>query len=143
MKKKINKNAFEKMCDKLDESYVLNENEVEHVKRYLASSKVDRDMLLKIKAEASVGDYSTYLSNRIAVLALLFTAIGVVVNMLPEMQNDMFSLVINIFYLLMMMYATVTGLMNQNFKTVGKWRGYVLVAVDEMLNEKKYKRKKQ
>lgn len=143
MKKKINKNAFEKMCDKLDESYVLNENEVEHVKRYLASSKVDRDMLLKIKAEASAGDYPTYLSNRIAVLALLFTAIGVVVNMLPEMQNDMFSLVINIFYLLMMMYATVTGLMNQNFKTVGKWRGYVLVAVDEMLNEKKYKRKKQ
>ena len=31
--KKVQKNSFEKMCDRLEENFVLNENEIKYVKK--------------------------------------------------------------------------------------------------------------
>ena len=50
--KKVQKNSFEKMCDRLEENFVLNENEIKYVKKHLYPIKEDKDMLLKLKAEA-------------------------------------------------------------------------------------------
>ena len=33
--KKVQKNSFEKMCDRLEENFVLNENEIKYVKKHL------------------------------------------------------------------------------------------------------------
>ena len=55
--KKVQKNSFEKMCDRLEENFVLNENEIKYVKKHLYPIKEDKDMLLKLKAEALEDDY--------------------------------------------------------------------------------------
>ena len=46
--KKVQKNSFEKMCDRLEENFVLNENEIKYVKNIFTLIKEDKDMLLKL-----------------------------------------------------------------------------------------------
>ena len=100
MPKKVCKNSFEKMCDKLDENYIFNENEVVYVRNYIESNiKNDADMLLKIKAEALEDDCSVFQSIKIAAVAIVISIIGVCIDLLPKFENDLASLVISMFYL--------------------------------------------
>ena len=81
------KNSFEKICDKLEENYTLGENQITYVKKYLESDlkiSEDKDMLLKIKAEAEDTDYNSLLSSMFAMLAMFFTAIGVIFQFFPK-----------------------------------------------------------
>ena len=101
-------------------------------------------MLLKIKAEALEDDYSVFQSIKIAVVALVISAIGVCIDLLPTFENNLASLVINMLYLGMLMFTVIKILKPQPFRTVIKWRKYVLVVIEEMLCEqKKSKNKKQ
>ena len=70
--KKVQKNSFEKMCDRLEENFVLNENEIKYVKKHLYPIKEDKDMLLKLKAEALEDDYIAVMSFAITMLASEF-----------------------------------------------------------------------
>lgn len=108
MPKKVCKNSFEKMCDKLDENYIFNENEVVYVRNYIESNiKNDADMLLKIKAEALEDDCSVFQSIKIAAVAIVISTIGVCIDLLPKLENDLASLVISMFYLGMIMFTVI------------------------------------
>lgn len=82
--KKVQKNSFEKMCDRLEENFVLNENEIKYVKKHLYPIKEDKDMLLKLKAEALEDDYIAVMSFAITMLALMVAVITLCVTMLSE-----------------------------------------------------------
>lgn len=144
MPKKVNKNSFEKMCDKLEENYIFNENEVVYVRKYIKSNvKDDIDMLLKIKAEALEDDYWTFQSNKFALVALIFSAIGTIASLLPDGGNKNILFIAKLIYLLAIIFVTLKIFKPQQFKTVNKWRKYVLIVIDEMLYEQKNKCKKR
>ena len=138
MSREVQKNSFEKMCDKLEEDYTFNENEVMHVRKYIKSNiENDVDMLLKIKAEALEDDYSVFQSIKIAIVALVVTAIGTFYELLPVIENELASCAVRMVYLALIMFTIMKILKPQHFKTVSKWRKYVLVVIDEMLCEQK------
>lgn len=145
--KNIKKNYTETMCDDIEKGYAKGINEFSYAKEYI--SKLvgnDRDELMKIKAEAQGGDFVAYLSVKLATLACVLTGIGVVNDMLPQTDNMLIDLSIHTLYLILIIFMALKTLDFQNFRSVGKWRQYVLVAVEDLIDEipeEKEKKKKK
>lgn len=130
------KNSFGKLCDKLEAEYILGENEIVFVKKYITQEVgEDLDMLLKIKAEAQESDYMSYASFRVAALAMVISVVGVVKQFTPSTGRDIFDLLINVFYLGAMIFSTVKILLSDTCKSMGRWRKYVLIVVEGRINE--------
>ena len=134
--KKVQKNSFEKMCDRLEENFVLNENEIKYVKKHLYPIKEDKDMLLKLKAEALEDDY-------IAVMSLMVAVITLCVTMLSEIGMPARWVLFLIYSVLLVYYFVTIKNKMRYFKNVNKWRQYILVCIDEMVNEQNKKKKKR
>ena len=134
--KKVQKNSFEKMCDRLEENFVLNENEIKYVKKHLYPIKEDKDMLLKLKAEALEDDYIAVMSFAITMLALMVAVITLCVTMLSEIGMPARWVLFLIYSVLLVYYFCY-------YKNVNKWRQYILVCIDEMVNEQNKKKKKR
>lgn len=147
--RKSEKTSFEKICDELEEDYVLNKNEITYVKDYL-NSKVtinrDRDMLLKIKAQADDTDYNIVLSLIFCMLSMFFAAISVINQLSPKFigSDNLISTIIYLISIVFMLFLALK-LFNR-FSTVKRWRKYVLVVVNQMIDnldeqvEKKHKK---
>ena len=94
--KKDKKNRFERICDELEEKYGDDENQIIFVRKYVVDEiKDDYDLLLKIQEEAKDDDYVQHLAIRISTLAMVFSAIGVILQLAPDinsMWNDLFDL---------------------------------------------------
>lgn len=136
---KKEKNSFEKICDKLEENYILGENQITYVKKYFKSDlkiSEDKDMLLKIKAEAEEADYNNLLSLMFSMLAVCFTAIGVIIQFLPEMPNNI-DLLIRIAYLIAIIILLISALkmLGGKYTAIKKWRQYVLCALNQLSEE--------
>lgn len=144
MSKNIQKNSFEKMCDELEKNYIPNKNEISYVREYIKSNiSDDVDMLLKIKAEALEDDYWIYESYKIAIVALVFSAVGTITSLLPNDGIENVLLVVKFIYLLMIAFVTIKILKPQPLRMVKKWRKYVLIVIDEMVCEQKKKNDKK
>ena len=141
--KKVQKNSFEKMCDRFEENFVLNENEIKYVKKHLYPIKEDKDMLLKIKAEALEDDYIDVMSFVITMLALLVAVITLCVTMLSDIGMPVMWVLFLIYNVPLMFYFVTLYNKMRYFKNVNKWRQYILVCVDEMINEQNKKKKKR
>ena len=135
--KKVQKNSFEKMCDRLEENFVLNENEIKYVKKHL------KDMLLKLKAEALEDDYIAVMSFAITMLALMVAVITLCVTMLSEIGMPARWVLFLIYSVLLVYYFVTIKNKMRYFKNVNKWRQYILVCIDEMVNEQNKKKKKR
>ena len=135
--KKVQKNSFEKMCDRLEENFVLNENEIKYVKKHLYPIKEDKDMLLKLKAEALEDDYIAVMS------ALMVAVITLCVTMLSEIGMPARWVLFLIYSVLLVYYFVTIKNKMRYFKNVNKWRQYILVCIDEMVNEQNKKKKKR
>lgn len=150
---KSEKTSFEKICDELEEDYVLNKNEITYVKDYLNSRlTINRDMLLKIKAEADDTDYNIVLSLTFSMLAMFFAAISVTAQFSPKLIviNSSISTIIYLISTVVMLFLALK-LFNR-FSTVKRWRKYVLIVVNQMIDNldeqvgkkrKKHKKKKK
>ena len=139
--KKVQKNSFEKMCDRLEENFVSSENEIKYVKKHLYPIKEDKDMLLKIKAEALEDDYIAVMSFAITMLALLVAVITLCVTMLLDIGMPVMWVLFLIYSVLLVYYFVTIKNKMRYFKNVNKWRQYILVCVDEMINEQNKKKK--
>ena len=134
--KKIKKNYTEAMCDDIERDHAKGINEFTYAKEYI--SKLvgnNRDELMKIKAEAQEGDFVTYLSVKMAILACVLTGVGVANDMLPKFDNIIIEMFIHIFFLIIIIIMALKTLTFQNFNSIGKWRQYVLVAVEDLISE--------
>lgn len=141
--KKVQKNSFEKMCDRLEENFVLNENEIKYVKKHLYPIKEDKDMLLKLKAEALEDDYIAVMSFAITMLALMVAVITLCVTMLSEIGMPARWVLFLIYSVLLVYYFVTIKNKMRYFKNVNKWRQYILVCIGEMVNEQNRKKKKR
>lgn len=141
--KKVQKNSFEKMCDRLEENFVSNENEIKYVKKHLYPIKEDKDMLLKLKAEALEDDYIAVMSFAITMLALLVAVITLCVTMLSDIGMPVMWVLFLIYNVPLVFYFVTLYNKMRYFKNVNKWRQYILVCVDEMINEQNKKKKKR
>lgn len=133
------KNSFEKICAKLEENYILGENQITYVKKYLKSElniSEDKDMLLKVKVEAENVDANSLYSFVISMLAMFFSAIGVIIQLLPE-ASDKINLSIRIVYLIAIVAVLIFTLFFLRVKrnAIGKWRQYVLCAVNQLIED--------
>ncbi len=129
------KSEFETFCDNLTEGQV---NKVGYVRSQLQDKYgKELDMLLMIKAEANEMDVMQNASARVSMLALIFSAIGVLKGFIPNIEIEWIEAVINIFYIFMMMLATVLLIYRNNSGSVSKWRKYVLIVIDELIEESK------
>lgn len=145
--RKSEKTSFEKICDELEENYVLNKNEITYVKDYLKSKlTINRDMLLKIKAQADDTDYNIVLSLTFSMLAMFFAAISVIAQFSPKLIviDSSISTIIYLISTVVMLFLTLK--IFDRFSTVKRWRKYVLVVVNQMIYnldqqvEKKHKK---
>ncbi len=141
--KKVRKNSFEKMCDRFEENYVSNENEIEYVKKHLYPIKEDKDMLLKIKAEALEDDYMTGMSAVIAMVALVVAVIDLCFTMLSWIEMPAILGLCLIYSVPLLVYFVIIKRNMRYFRNVNKWRQYILVGVDEMMNEQNKRTKKK
>ena len=114
--KKVQKNSFEKMCDRLEENFVLNENEIKYVKKHLYP---------------------------ITMLALMVAVITLCVTMLSEIGMPARWVLFLIYSVLLVYYFVTIKNKMRYFKNVNKWRQYILVCIDEMVNEQNKKKKKR
>ena len=139
---KKEKNSFEKICDKLEENYILGDNQITYIKKYLKSDlkiSEDKDMLLKIKAEAEEADYNSFYSLIISMLAMFFSTIGVIAQLLPEMPEISWVIsLIRIVYLIIIilfLFLASQKLSKRKINLIVKWRKYVLVIVNELIED--------
>lgn len=133
----LKKNEFESFCDELLGGQV---NKVDYVRTQLrAKYKGNLDMLLVIKAEAQEDDYMQYMAFKVSILALIISAFDVINNLVPDTGIILINYIINIIYLLLIIYIFVKIGMVDKFTSVRKWRKYVLVVIDELIEESKYK----
>lgn len=129
------KSEFETFCDNLTEGQV---NKVSYVRSQLQDKYGEElDMLLMIKAEANEMDVMQNVSARVSMLALIFSAIGIMRGFIPDMGIEWVEGAINIFYIFMMMLATVLLIYRNNSGSASKWRKYVLIVIDELIEESK------
>lgn len=134
------KNKFEMMCDDFEKGYTVNQNEISYVKEYISKyAEDDKEKLLKIKAEAQETSHLEYLSVKISILAFLISSLGVIRDMVPDM--GVFNNLVNVIFLVLMLIPLLIIGIKDKYKSVGKWRKYVLVAVDELIREITKKKK--
>lgn len=131
--KKREKNSFEKMCDKLDEEYTSEENQITFVRKYVAK-KIgnDYDLLLKIQAEARDDDYVQYIAIKISIIAMFFTAIGVILQLILDMDT-IWDSILRLLYLALIAGALIWLGLSNKFDSVRKWRMYVLSVLEERI----------
>ena len=127
-------NTFRNLCKELTEKYTGTENKYAYVKKFLLKSYgKDSDALLKIKADAMQNQNNTYESNQVAVLALVFSAVGTAYSMLPKINDNLSVSVIALIYLIVMAFSTIKIGFDGKCKEIRIWREYILLAVDEII----------
>ena len=127
------KNEFEKFCDDLSDYKI---NKADYVRTQLMSKYKDNlDMLLMIKAEAQEDDYMQFLAIRVAILALIASAFGTISSYAPDTGNILIDSIKNIIYLLLLFYAFTKIGIGDKFSSVRKWRKYVLIVIDDLIEE--------
>lgn len=134
---KSKKNSFEILCDKLEENYIVDRNEITYVRKIFTSSlkiSEDKDMLFKLKVEAEDSNYYFILSLIVSITAMVFTAIGVIIQLLPQMQDNI-NYLVKIVYLILVIISTLPLIMmfKRKFRSVEKWKKYVLFVIDELI----------
>ena len=98
-------------------------------------------MLLKLKAEALEDDYIAVMSFAITMLALMVAVITLCVTMLSEIGMPARWVLFLIYSVLLVYYFVTIKNKMRYFKNVNKWRQYILVCIDEMVNEQNKKKK--
>ena len=75
---KVKKNTFEKMCDKLEEQYLQDIDEITFVEKYI-KEKIgqERNKLMKIRAEAREDDFLAFQSIMLNAVALIVALMGI------------------------------------------------------------------
>lgn len=131
--KKSEKNNFEKMCDELDGKYAQDKNPImfvrEHIDKEVGN---DYDLLLKIQAEAKDDDYVQYVATRVATIAMIFTAIGVILQLIPVTQTIWDNLK-SLTYLVLIIWIMAKATIPKKYDSVRKWRKYVLTVLEERI----------
>ena len=129
------KNEFEIFCDELVDSQA---NKIYYVRKQLKEKYKDNtDKYLMIKAEAQEDDYMQYLEKRISILALIFSAISVIISLTPKLGNELIDTVVKLIYLFLIIYALIKIGWKDKFISVRKWRKYILVVIDDLIEESK------
>lgn len=124
------------MCDALENNYIFNENEITYVRKYVVKEiGEDMDLLLKIEAEAQDDDLWQYNAIKISLLALVFSAIGVSMQFIPNIGSIRLEFIINTIYFVLLMLAIIKIGLSEKYETVGKWRMYVLIVIQRRIKE--------
>lgn len=127
------RNEFENFCDELSEGQV---NKVDYVRKQLkAKYQNNTDMYLMVKAEAKEDDFMQYSSIRIAMLALIFSFFGVMVNLLPKIDDKVLDSGVKLIYLLFILFIIIKIGWKDKFPSVRKWRKYILIVIDDLIEE--------
>lgn len=124
------RNAFEKMCNDLNEikpcgcSMCIASNEYlcayNAVKEYVGK---DKNKLLKLKAETREGDYNKFIMTMVAILSFYLGSDILVKN--SEVMKLIFGIV-----LLVLLACVMIGI--YQYRGCYKWRKYILVAIEEI-----------
>ena len=130
----MKKNSFEKMCDELEKNY--NENEITYVRKYVEREIGDDiDLLMKIQAEAEEDDFWQYNTIRVSILAMIFSGIGVIIQLVPITDNNLTNFVVRLIYLAMIIFILIKIGYSNRFESVRKWRKYVLIVIQNRIRD--------
>ena len=133
---KVKKNTFEKMCDKLEEQYLQDTDEITFVEKYIKEEiGQERNKLMKIRAEAREDDFWAFQSIWLNALALIAALMGIAYQILGGEDMTKVGGMILVVYMLLLIWSLYRLDKIHKFKTVGVWRKYVLEVCDELLAE--------
>lgn len=127
-------NELKNFCNKLCDNQA---NKVDYVRKKLKEEYKDNtDIYLMIKAEAQEDDGMQNLVFKVSFLALIFTSFDCIRGLLPDMGTILNSL-INVVLLLAIVYLVIRIVWRDNSDSVYKWRKYILVVIDDLIEESK------
>lgn len=146
---KREKNDFIRLCNDLKENYkkeYIKENEITYVRKHFESdSKIseDKDVLLKIKAEAEENDYNITLSLIFSMLAMFFAAIGVLIQFLPGKTDSGNHIIIIVILITILIILFLAFTLFYKLDSVKEWRKYVLIVVNQSIEKLDKQEKKK
>lgn len=133
---KRQKSSFIKLCNKLEEYYLSDENEITYVRRSLEEWKIseDRDKLLKIKAEGEEMDFNINTSLIVGILSMVIATFSLIIQSL-SLISDSAKIIISIFFFILLILLCIWILSFDSLKsvTVRKWRKYILCVVNQII----------
>ena len=129
------KNEFEIFCDELVEGQ---ENKVDYVRKKLKEKcQNNTNKYLMFKAEAQEDDYIQFLSILISITSMFFSGFAVLcalfLNSSDNFLDYMLRIVLGVFFILILFLF----FKKDKMRSVGKWRKYILVVIDELIEESK------
>ena len=126
---------FESYCEDVAKN---NEEKIEYIRSVLwEKSGGNTNILLGIKAEAENRDIISYFSTVIAVMALIISLGTLAHEILLSPYKDT---VVKIVVCTLVILAVIMFLEmhNKNFTNMRKWRKYILVVIDELIEKSQY-----
>ena len=143
--------SFKEICNELDDYFKKDEeiNKVMCVKKFFSRKAFDRNTLLLIKAEALDEDFGGAFSLLLSEAGAALSVFGIMLSIIsmvnsgdamnvPIVRNSVYGYAFIIIGLMIAVGAVVYNF-SRRFKKVEKWRNYVLVSIDALLEEKNNK----
>lgn len=133
------KTTYKECCNTLDEGY---ENKIGYVRDIIKKKYGnDWDKLLQIKAEALADDPSSNISVVIAVLSCVVSMFTLLYTIVQENAEEAELFFYKIIILSAMFFLGCLAI-HYNKKMENTWRKYILVVIDELIEECKDKEMK-
>lgn len=132
-------NSFEELCSNLEKNYPSPENEIICVKKYLTQKlkiSKNKDILLKIKAEAVDEDYNTFLAIAISTLGMVVAAFALLISLLPDLSDNE-KLIVNAVFLILLCFTFIyvyRKLFKKKYEFIQRWRKYIIIVIEDVIN---------
>jgi len=128
------KNELKIFCNELSANQA---NKVDYVRKKLKEKyKNNTDIYLMFKAEAQENDGMQYYVFIVSLLSLLFTSFGFIHELIPNM-GTIGNMLINMVLLIVIVCLLIWIMRRDIFDSVYKWRKYILVVIDDLIEESK------
>ena len=139
-KKEKEKTIYQECCEALDSG---GENKIALVRKTLKNKANNNlDLLLQIKAEAMENDPFSYASIFISISACIIPVISLIYTMMQSFMGDtsLISVLASVIYLIIILGVIVLWVCVISYysrKMEAPWRKYIIVVVDELIEESK------
>lgn len=138
-------NTFENMCKELNKRKICNNHTCIMNNEYICAKQAvekytngNRNELLKLKSEAITSDWWAFNSTLIAIFSMFISIVTLLYTTYRDTFPELEPSIIGIILLILTILVFIIILYNiSSFRCVAKWKGYILVAIEELESKNK------
>lgn len=127
-------NDLDKYCNKCKKE----KNKVMCAKKFILYNYPEKNDWLRLKAEAMDNDYGYGFSLILAEAGIAFSVFGILFSIVSALDQTINKNKTVSYAIIIIFFLVIVGIMiwsfAQRFSKIKKWKSYILVAIDELLN---------